>query len=174
MFWNWISWSTAGISSSELLLLNKWIQRPWLGSFLTGPLQAWEIQANTYNLISTPSLTLGGLVHSNPAFLTLTSASHLLLTGWFLSGSMLICASSGASQDCSCSRGYALLPKEKQALTSVEDRPREGRPWRKAAPATPHHHWQAPKCTLHRKSLPSCCLLGHCLSLVVLFHIYSW
>lgn len=68
----------------------------------------------------------------------------------------------------------SLLPKEKQVLTSVGDRPREGRPWRRAAPATPHHHWQASMCTLHRKSLPSCCSLGHCSSLVVLFHIYSW
>lgn len=98
---------------------------------------------------------------------------YLLLTGWFLSRSMPTCPSSGAPQS------FLLLglfsPSwGKTVLTSDEDWPREDRPWQNSSPSTSHHHWQAPKWTLHSKSHPSSYSLEDCSSLIAVFNIYSW
>lgn len=119
--------------------------------------------------------TLGDLGHS--VILTfcflLWFSPYLLLTGWFLSRSMPTCPSSGAPQ------GFLLLglfsPSwGKTVLTSDEDWPREDRPWQNSSPSISHHHWQAPKGTLHSKSYPSSYSLGDYSSLIVVFNIYSW
>lgn len=74
---------------SELLLLNKWIQRLWLGNFLSRVLQAWEVGKVYLSLQSV--FNLGSLVYSVILILVLYSDFdlHLLLTGWFVSRSML-------------------------------------------------------------------------------------
>lgn len=181
MFWNKITCSTAGIASSELFLLNKWIQRlcDW-ENFSPGCSRSGKCRQARVALH--PSLqwfySWGScpLCHSDPLFLTVVLAS---LYHWLADSFLGLCSSvltlRGPQDSVLATRAtFSLLPEEKQVLISDEDGPMEGRPWHRSSPSCRKASLASSKCTPHLKSFPSSCSRGDCSSLAVLFTISCW